>query len=469
MMLQIQKRLKYSVLLSAAVLSASLNANEIQEELDKKYLTKDSSKKVFTHKIEDLSDEELDKFILGKSFFRIPWVEAPSATTARDGLGPLFNANTCLSCHPNNGSSSVYNKENEISRGYISRLSIPSNGSLEHQNQLKYKGFVQDPVYGSQISVNGTKNVPFEAKPLIKYEKKKIVYPDGKVVYLKSPLKGREHQLAELNYGKLHGGVSITNRVAQPLIGLGLLEKLSDGQILENQDINDTDGDGISGKANMVYSPQHGGFKVGRYTWKASASTVKYQSAAAANNDMSLTTSLFPDENCTAAQKECNNAPKGDPLRGGSPFDLPDQRLDAVAFYLKNLKAPKSVIREKKGEELFAAIGCASCHIPTFTLSNGYKIRPFSDLLLHDMGEELSDGRREFLAEASEWRTAPLWGIGKREKALGQKPDLLHDGRAGTIEEAILWHAGEALRAKENFMNLSESQRESIIKYIKEL
>ena len=184
---------------------------------------------------------------------------------------------------------------------------------------------------------------------------------------------------------------------------------------------------------------------------------------------MSLSNAYFQKENCTSAQIECLKAPKGDDVSGEKVFDLPMQRLDAIAFYLKNLKIPKSTITQYEGESLFIDVGCVKCHTSSFTLENGNKIKPFSDLLLHDMGEALSDGRVEFKAGAREWKTPPLWGIGKYELATGKSPELLHDGRAKTIEEAILWHGGEAQNTKEVFMSLSQKQRTSIIKYIKEL
>lgn len=464
-----------SAALAAGLLSAckaekiEIKNESKQSHFNEIYTTKDRSKSLFTHKLKGLSDEELDRFILGKSFFRIPWVEAPSATTARDGLGPLFSANSCISCHPNNGAGSVYNSKGDISRAYVSRLSISDNRSEKHKVELKMNGFIKDPKYGNQISINGTQNVVFEGKPVIKYKKVKITYPDGKVVFLNKPIHGLENQLTELNYGNPHQDMRISNRIAQALIGMGLLSKLTDKQILENEDINDNNKDGISGKANRVYSLEFKDYRVGRFTWKASVPTIRQQVAGAANNDMSLTSSLFPDENCTDFQEACNKAPKGDSKRAGTPFDLPDNRLDAITFYLEHLKIPQSIITEKKGEKLFEKIGCAKCHIESFKLDNGYEIKPFSDLLLHDMGEALSDGRKEFLASEREWRTAPLWALGKYKKALGKDPDLLHDGRAKTIEEAILWHGGEGEKSKLQFMNLSNIDREKLIKYIKEL
>ncbi len=419
--------------------------------------------------IDGLNNEEQDQFMLGRSFFTIPWVEAPSATTARDGLGPLFNANTCVHCHPNNASGSVYNKNNQISRSYISRLSIPSNGSQEHQKMMKYNGFVEEPTYGAQISINGVEDVPFEAKPMIKYKRINIIYSDKETVVLKQPLRGIENQLSDLQYGKINKNVSITNRLAPALVGLGLIEQITDKQILLNEDIEDKDNDGISGKANIVYSVTNKDFRVGRYTWKGSAPSLIHQTAAAAVSDMSLTNDFFPNENCTSVQDECLKATKDENVHGKKTFDLPIQRLEAITFYLSNLKIPKSVISEREGEKLFASIGCVKCHIPSFIGKNGYNIKAFTDFLLHDMGEGLSDGRVEFKATAQEWKTAPLWGIGKYIQATNKTPELLHDGRAKTIEEAILWHGGESETIKNNFMNLSKIQRELIIRYIKEL
>ncbi|MGK0256164.1 MAG: CxxC motif-containing protein (DUF1111 family), partial [Arcobacteraceae bacterium] len=407
-------------------------AQNNQKEYDKRYTTSTKSKQVFMKQIDGLNNDEQDQFMLGRSFFTIPWVEAPSATTARDGLGPMFSANTCVHCHPNNASGSVYTKKNEISRSYISRLSIPSNGSVEHKKMLKYNGFVQEPIYGAQVSINAVEGVPYEAKQIIKYKNINVTYFDNETAILKQPLRGVENQLIDLQYGKINHNVSITNRLAPALVGLGLIEQISDKQILLNEDIEDKDNDGISGKANIVYSIKNKDFRVGRYTWKGSAPSVIHQTAAAASNDMSLTNDFFPNENCTIFQNECLKALKGGKVMGKETFDLPIQRLEAITFYLNNLKIPKSVISEKEGEILFEKIGCVKCHIPSFKTNNGYNIKPFTDFLLHDMGEGLSDGRVEFKATAQEWKTAPLWGIGKYKQATNKEPELLHDGRAKT-------------------------------------
>lgn len=426
------------------------------------FLSNDKTNSILLKHKDNLTDEEYDKFVLGRSFFTIPWVEAPSATTARDGLGPLFNANSCISCHPSNGRGTLLSENGTPSRALVARLSIDSNGSSEHQNLLKYKGFVPEPVYGKQLAINGIFGVDFESKVKISFEEKEVVFPDEEKQILLKP----KYELENLNYGTLHKDSNISYRIAPSLNGIGLIESIPNDLILANEDIEDRNGDGISGRANFVYSNITKKVELGKYTWKASTAFLKEQVAGAAVNDMGLTTTIFQDDNCTKSQKECNNAPKP-----RDEIDLPDNRLDAISFYLKNIKTyvPKETREYKEGLELFEYISCAKCHISSFETKEGFKIAPFSDFLLHDMGEELADGRVEFMANKNEWRTAPLWGLALHEKINKEEPRLLHDGRARSFQEAILWHGGEAQKSKENFMNLPKEKREQLIRFLEEL
>lgn len=433
---------KYKYLLSTLLIVAGnsfLNAGNLQTPLS------------------SLNDSEMDTFVLGKSFFRTPWVEAPSATTARDGLGPLFSANTCTGCHPENGKGSVYNSKGHIARSLVTRLSIP-----DHQSMDTKMGFTPEPTYGSQLSINGVHGVPYEGKATRSYSDRTVLLGRDREITLHKPNYG----VTELQYGAMSKEVILSQRIPPALIGLGLLEQISDKQLLANEDIEDTDRDGISGKANRVYSPETFKIEIGRYNWKANASKVKHQVAGAMNNDMGLTSPLYPNENCTRVQKACLESPKG-----RDPFDVPMKRLDAVTFYLKHLKVPQTKQDQdyKNGLKIFKQIACASCHIPTFTLGNGKTIHPFSDLLLHDMGKALADGRVEFQASGYEFRTAPLWGISAYRKILKSRVNFLHDGRAGTIEEAILWHGGEAEQAKNNFINLSPQKQKVLIDFLERL
>lgn len=466
MMLQIQKKLRFNFSITKQALNKSLIAifamglfavNSLSKDL-----STDKNNSLLLKPISQLSDKQYDKFILGKSFFRIPWVEAPSATTARDGLGPLFNANTCASCHPGNGRGNLYNKNGDFSRSLIPKLSIKSNNSKEHKALIEKMGLVPEPSYGNQISINGIHGVNFEAKAGITYEKIQITFPDGEVDTLLKP----HYALKQLQYGELHKDSILTFRLAPSLNGIGLLEDISKEDILKNEDEFDKNGDGISGKANYAYSPITKRVELGRFSWKANITSVKHQVADAANNDMGLTTVYYPFDTCTSKQIECKKAPKA-----RDPFDITQERLNAITYYVEKRKTytAEKTKEYKEGLKIFKQIGCNKCHISSFTTKRGIQISPFTDLLLHDMGEGLADKRSEFKATGTEWRTAPLWGLALHEKINGKKPRLLHDGRARTFQEAILWHQGEAQKIKESYMNLEKSKREKLLKFLEEV
>lgn len=421
--------------------------------------TKASDKRALTHAYSYLSDDELDQFTLGKSFFNIPWVEAPSATTARDGLGPLFNANTCISCHPGNGAGFASEKKGIIHRSLVFRIS--QQVALEGFWQ---SGFKPDPVYGAQLSINGVHGVPFEGTPKVTYSTHDIHYPDGEKVSLRTP----HYTFENLNYGPFDKTTIIAPRVALSLVGLGQIEKIPALQIIANEDPEDRDKNGISGKANRVCSLESKDPALcnylGRFTWKASAPTVKHQVAVAMHNDMGLTTPLIAHENCTATQSECLQAPKG------RDIDVPMYRLDAVSFYISHLKIPAQRNPDKhiEGAQHFNQVGCSGCHVTSFVTNENNVIHPFSDFLLHDMGEALSDNRSEFSAQPREWRTPPLWGLGL-SKTITKHATYLHDGRAQSIEEAILWHSGEAETIIQRYKQLPRSERQNLINFLRSI
>lgn len=428
---------------------------------NKDYISTKKDSKLLLQAINGLSNEDYDKFMLGRSFFTIPWVKAPSITTARDGLGPLFNANSCVSCHPNNGRGELLNKNGNTSRALVARLSLDDE-TLYHGAIFEKIGFIPEPVYGEQIAINANLNLPFEANINVEFEEFEVVLADNEVVKLQRP----KYSLNNLNYGDLAKNSVVSYRLAQSLNGMALIDLIEDSEILKNEDINDSNNDGISGKANYVYSQLTNSYKLGRYTHKASVATLKEQVANAALNDIGLTSSLRVDESCTKYQIECLNEPKGKNL------DLTDDRLNAITYYLKHLKtysANKNSQTYKDGFAIFEKLNCSKCHISSFKTKLGFEISPFSDFLLHDMGEDLADGRVEFKATKSEWRTAPLWGIALHEKINKKKPNLLHDGRARTFQEAILWHGGEAQASKEAYMNLPKEKREKLLKFLEEL
>jgi len=422
----------------------------------KNHFTQDKSKKAFSKPVKGLSREEEHTFTLGKSFFSVPWVTSPASTTSRDGLGPLFSANTCIHCHPRNGAGVALTQEGKMTRSYLIRLSHAKSNDTK---TLRTVGFKPDSTYGAQLSRNGNRNVPAEGQSIVKYTDVNGTYPDGTTYTLRKP----HYTVVNLGYGKLDKETIIAGRIGSALVGLGHLEDIAQKDILAYEDVNDSNGDGISGKANYAFDPETNTTKLGRFTWKASAVSVKHQSAAAAHNDMGLSTPLFPKHNCTEKQVECLQ----NITASGFAHDLPKHRLDAITYYLSNLAVPKQ--REPKkhqeGAKIFESLNCTSCHVPAFKTVSGIDIKPYTDLLLHDMGEGLADGRSEFLASGVEWRTAPLWGKGLHEKVSGEA-NYLHDGRARSLEEAILWHGGEAEKSKKEFMALDKKSRQKVLKFI---
>jgi CxxC motif-containing protein (DUF1111 family) len=257
--------------------------------------------------------------------------------------------------------------------------------------------------------------------------------------------------------------------------GLGFLSALTDQQILDNADPNDSDGDGISGVPNYVDPPSffkpkpfhqsNLGQYVGRFGKKAAAIDLLHQTVSAYNQDMGITSTFNPIDTHTGLSI--------DP-------EVSDQTVRDVVFYLRTLKAP--IQRDHNGtevilgEEVFIRLNCSSCHIPSFTtptsdieaLSNK-TIFPYSDLLLHDMGSELDDGATEGSAETYEWRTPPLWGLGLSPESQGGEFFILHDGRAKSIQEAIELHGGEALQSRGNFVQLNESDKKALLSFLRSL
>jgi len=428
--------------------------------------TNANAKQPFSQPIK-MSDEEFDQYILGRSFFTIPWVEAPSATTARDGLGPHFSSNTCVSCHMNNGSAPTVSEQNQPLRSLVFKLTQPSKHSsrwLINNLDTPMHDSVPDPVYGAQVSIRGNGKVKAEAQTRLQTESHSFTYPDGQSLTLTKFIP----YLDKLAYGPLAKETVIALRQPPILAGLRLIEQVSNQEILAWEDPLDENSDGISGRANWLNSPDQSEKILGRLNWKASAPSIVGQTAAAAAHDLGLTNPLFPEELCQPAQADCLAAPKGDNTRLGH-LDLPMLRLQAIASFIRDHKAPKTMTLDataQQGKKLFESIGCASCHRPTLTTKKGIEFHPYSDLLLHDMGEGLQDGRPEFLATEREFRTAVLWGIGARIRANNR---FLHDARAKTPEEAILWHGGEAEIAKSTFTKLTQAERLALLHFLEQL
>ncbi len=415
----------------------------------------DETSKAFTHNVTGLNDRDLHVHGLGDGRFEGSFVTAPAIINP--GLGPVFNNVSCISCHHNDGKGTP--TFGAVNSSMLMRLSLKD---MEDING----GPVPIPGFGLQLQDVSTFGIPAEAKVTVHYTESVYTFADGETVQLRTP--GYTIQNA---YTPLPAGYLFSPRMAPSVFGMGLLENIPASTLLSFADENDEDNDGISGRPNYVWNPDTQTMQLGRFGLKANTPNIKVQVAGAYQQDMGVTNSIFPTES-SWGQPQYDNRP--------DDAELPDSILNAVAFYVRTLAVPArrnvTDIIVKQGERIFAQINCIGCHKPTIytgvdvtspALSN-QRIHPYTDLLLHDMGEGLADNRPDFAATGKEWRTPPLWGIGLLQKTNGI-PYYLHDGRARTFEEAILWHDGEAVQAKQKFMQLSSAERKALLQFLKSL
>jgi CxxC motif-containing protein (DUF1111 family) len=343
-------------------------------------------------------------------------------------------------------------------------------------------GPVPHPAYGDQLQNRGTEGrVPAEGQAVFDYEAKQVTLGDGEVVALRAP----EVRFTELQFGDIGPEVMRSPRVAPAMVGLGLLEAVPEQTILALA--KEQERLGVSGRPNYVWDVEDETVVLGRFGWKANQPSLRQQTAGAFHGDIGATTFMFPEENCPPAQRACLDIPSASKCGGqggceGNTFrpEVVPSRLTNITFYLQALAVPArrnaGDAEVKRGEALFAQANCGACHVPE--LKTGPKpalraaanltIRPYTDLLLHDMGEELADHRPDFKADGREWRTPPLWGIGLLRTVNGHS-DLLHDGRARNLTEAILWHGGEAEKSREAFRGMSKTDREALVKFVESL
>ncbi|MDV5168257.1 di-heme oxidoredictase family protein [Photobacterium rosenbergii] len=408
-------------------------------------------------------------FSVGNSFFRNPWVQAPATTDARDGLGPLFNTNGCQNCHIKDGRGHPPEQGDSNAVSMLVRLSIPAQTAEQKQAIIK-NGVIPDPIYGGQLQDFSLSGAKPEGQIKLTYQDVPVEIADGEVITLRKP----KLAITDLSYGPMHPQVMMSARVAPPMIGLGLLELIPEQTLEQIAREQQAAEQGISGKLNRVWDVETQDFAVGRFGWKAGQPSLMQQNAAAFNGDLGLTSELFPAENCSAMQLVCEQLPNG-----GKP-EVSRNVLTFVEFYSRHLAVParRNVNDPQvvKGEALFAEIGCQSCHVTQITTAKSTEtpalseqlINPYTDLLLHDMGEGLADNRGEYLATGREWRTAPLWGLGYTEEVNGHT-NLLHDGRARNVMEAILWHGGEAQQSRDKVVALSKTDREALVAFLHSL
>lgn len=419
----------------------------------------EASREAFSQPLPALDETQREQFFRGRSLFRQSWVIPPARDKAVAGLGPLYNRLACISCHAKNGRGRAPDGPEERMLSMLVRLSVPGRHG--------HGGPKPHPAYGDQLNEEGIPGVPGEGRARLRWVEHTERLADGEIVRLRAP----RLSFQQLGYGPL-GSVLTSPRVGQQVIGLGLLEAVPAADL--ERFASETKPDGVRGKVNRVWNPETGQREAGRFGHKANMASLRAQIAGAFVGDIGITSRLFPTENCTAVQRACQQAPSAD-----SP-ELSPRQLDDVVFYLAHLAVPARRNPEDpavmRGEQQFARIGCVVCHRPElkagsggqFPLLAGRTLHPYTDLLLHDMGKGLADGRPDYLASGREWRTPPLWGIGLTQ-TISEHTQLLHDGRARNLLEAVMWHDGEAAAARRRFAALTGQEREELLAFLRSL
>jgi CxxC motif-containing protein (DUF1111 family) len=436
---------------------------------------------IFSHPSTNLDFEGRQRFFVGNGLFRKDWVSAPSSTQASDGLGPLFNARSCQACHVKDGRGAVPagfpGMPHDEPVALLLRLAIPAQTEEERQALASHRiSIVPDPVYGGQLQNFAVPGMPAEGSFRIHWEESTVELAGGETATLRKPV----IQLRDLAFGPLHDDVMLSLRLAPPMIGLGLLEAIHDDDILANAD-RPNDPDGVVGRPNRVWDVQAGRVVLGRFGWKAGQPSVEQQGAEAFSQDMGLSTPVFPDHagGCTRSQAPCRDLPHGAQPRLGE-HEVPAELFTFVDDYARNLAVPRRRNADEQrvlaGKRLFYESRCVACHVPKYVTRRDalrpehsfQLIWPYTDLLLHDMGEGLADHRPEGVAGGRDWRTSPLWGIG-HTATVNPDATYLHDGRARTLLEAILWHGGEAQAARDRVVGMSPEDRADLIRFLESL
>lgn len=405
----------------------------------------------------NLSSLELSRHLDANRVFENIFVSAGSSINP--GLGPVFNQNSCVRCHSRNGRAAFPEHPETDLGGLLFRLSVPGQG--QHGEPAPLPGF------GGQLQQNAIFGVQPEAAVSVQFETELRTFLDGQSYTLRKPVFSFTNP-----YLPLPADIESSPRIAPPVLGLGLLEFIPESDILRREDPNDQDGDAISGRANRVWDAVHNkSGALGRFGWKAGQPSLIQQVAAAFEQDMGLTSWVFPQES-SAGQLQYDGL--------NDDAELSAEELELATYYSQSLAVPAPRQWEQSdvaaGRKLFESIGCGKCHVPAQRTGAApdrpfladQSIYPYTDLLLHDMGEDLADHRPEFAATGREWRTPPLWGIGLTPLVNGHS-NYLHDGRARSLLEAVLWHGGEAEAQRKKVEALSEEERGQLIRFLEAL
>lgn len=436
---------------------------------------------IFSHPSANLDFAGRERFFVGNGLFRKDWVPSPASTLASDGLGPLFNARSCQACHVKDGRGHVPHSlpgmPREEAVAALLRLSVPPRTQAERARLAAHVvNVIPEPTYGGQLQNFAMAGLPAEGSLELEYDEIAVELNGGQVAHLRKP----KLRVVNLGYGPMREDVMMSLRLAPPMIGLGLLEAVHPADLLAHAH-RTNDPDGVSGRPNWVFDPATGKVALGRFGWKAGQAGVLQQSAEAFSSDMGLSTPLHPFHwgECTTRQPACLQAPHGAQPQLGAE-EVPADMLALVDDYASNLAVPQrrdvDDLRVLAGKRRFYEARCTACHVPKYVTRRDAQrpehafqlIWPYTDLLLHDMGPGLADGRPEGAAGGSDWRTPPLWGLGLT-LTVNPRASWLHDGRARTLLEAILWHGGEAQAARDRVVAMSPEDRADLIRFLESL
>ncbi len=458
----ISKRIGFCAFILLSALSSCqkavpLSEDEYDERLSGGSQTVfDAGSGAFSSIFPTLSGRNVLNHEIGDGSFEATFITAPAPINP--GLGPVYNNVSCASCHIADGRGRPPYNTSELLSSMLVRISIPGENPHGGPNPA--------PGFGGQLQQRSIYGQPAEAEVKITYEEFTEYFDDGTSYSLRRPTINLENP-----YTALPAGYMLSGRVAPPIFGMGLLEAIDETTLKANADEADANGDGISGKPNSVWNVEKQRHTIGRFGWKAGNPSVIQQTAGAYNEDMGITSFIFPNES-SYGQSQYDGF--------NDDHELPDSLLHATTFYMQSLAVParRGVDKAdvKRGKELFKQANCTGCHTPmhrtatnvSFPEVSNQVIFPYTDVLLHDMGDGLADNRPEFLANGNEWRTSPLWGIGLTEIVNGHN-NYLHDGRARSLIEAVMWHGGEAQKAKDFVKKLNKTDRDALAAFLRSL
>ncbi len=447
-------------LLATAALLARAGGPGLAAQSGGNMTVTDKSAQAYSLPAPGLDAAQLGMFAAGSREFNQHWVVL-SVIGGKWGRGPTSNGEECVGCHAGNGRGRAPDSADQPPVSMVVRLSMPGEGP--------HGGPLPHPDYGDQLQEQGELGrVPAEGEAAVGWREHEEILQDGTRVPMRSPQIG----FRKLAFGSLGREILTSARVAPPVIGVGLLDAVPDAALLDMAKRQQRPG--FNGRPNYVWDVDRRATAIGRFGWKANQPSLRQQTAIAYLNDLGVTTPMFPRDNCPDAQTACRNRP------GGAVPEQPSRSFDEILFYVRALGVPArrriadaAVLR---GERLFVQAQCAVCHVselrtgdyPDFPLLANQVIRPYTDLLLHDLGDGLADGRPDFRAGPRDWRTAPLWGLGLSATVNGSA-SLLHDGRARTLAEAVLWHGGEAEASREAFRAMPKDDREALFAFLNSL